>query len=150
MKAMSPETRAHEEFRMRLDNDQIATLKTIDAQAAIAGEQAEVLGKAMANAKIDIVGGEGEYFERFVNALAVGKGIDGTINKSNTLQVALKDHLAGERDMVGDLRDIVGALGGSAGEFQNLTVSALLAKVMRDGDKGQQEALGTLLNGLRK
>lgn len=150
MKAMSPETRAHEEFRMRLDNDQIATLKTIEAQAAIAGEQAEVLGKAMANAKIDIVGGEGEYFERFVNALAVGKGIDGTIHKSDTLQVALKDHLAGERDMVGDLRDIVGALGGSAGEFQNLTVSALLAKVMRDGDKGQQEALGTLLNGLRK
>jgi len=32
MKAMSAETRAHEEFRMRLDNTQIASLKTIEAQ----------------------------------------------------------------------------------------------------------------------
>lgn len=150
MKAMSSETRAHEEFRMRLDNDQIATLKTIEAQAAIAREQAEVLGKAMGNARIDIVGGEGDYFQRFVNALAVGKGIDGSIAKSNTLQVALKDHLSGERDMVGDLRDIVGALGGSAGELQNLSVSALLARIMRDGDSSQHAALQTLLNGLRK
>ncbi len=150
MKAMSPETRAHEEFRMRLDNSQIATLKSIEAQTAIAKEQATVLSAAMSNAKIDIVGGEGDYFERFVNALAVGKGIDGAIDKSDTLQIALKDHLSGERDMVGDLRDIVGALGGSAGELQNLSVSALLSKVMRDGNEGQKAALRTLLDGFRK
>lgn len=147
MTAMSPETRAHEEFRMRLDNAQIAALKTIEAQTAIARDQAEVLGTAMANAKIDIVGGEGDYFERFVNALAIGKGIDGAVAKSHTLQVGLKDHLSGERDMVGDLRDLVGALGGSAGELQNLSVSALVAKVMSDGNGKQQEALRTLLKG---
>jgi uncharacterized membrane protein YqiK len=149
MGAMNPDTRAHEEFRMRLDNGQIATLKAIEAQTAIAKEQAEVLGTALANAKIDIVGGQGDYFERFVNALAVGKGIDGVIGKSNTLQVALKDHLSGDRDMVGDLRDIVGALGSSSGDLQNLSVAALLTKVMRDGTEPQRKALHTLLDGFR-
>ena len=150
MSAMSAETRAHEEFRMRLENAQEATLKAIDAQTSIAKEQAEVLATALGNAKIDIVGGEGDYFERFVNALAVGKGIDGAIGKSSTLQVALKDHLTGERDMVGDLRDIVGALGGASGELQNLSVAALLTKVMQDGNDGQKAALRTLLDGFRK
>ncbi|MEW5788821.1 MAG: hypothetical protein AB1899_13305 [Pseudomonadota bacterium] len=150
MKAMDPETRAHEEFRMRLENAHVETLKGIEAQSGIAREQAEVLGTALANAKIDIVGGQGDYFERFVNALAVGKGIDGAIAKSGTLQVALKDHLSGERDMVGDLRDIVGALGSSAGELQNLSVAALMGRVMRDGNEQQKAALGTLLEGFRK
>jgi uncharacterized membrane protein YqiK len=150
MKAMDPETRAHEEFRMRLENAHVETLKGIDAQTGIAREQAEVLGTALANAKIDIVGGQGDYFERFVNALAVGKGIDGAIAKSGTLQVGLKDHLSGERDMVGDLRDLVGALGGSAGELQNLSVAALLTRVMRDGTEQQKAALNSLLEGLRK
>ena len=135
---------------MRLENAQEATLKAIDAQTSIAKEQAEVLATALGNAKIDIVGGEGDYFERFVNALAVGKGIDGAIGKSSTLQVALKDHLTGERDMVGDLRDIVGALGGASGELQNLSVAALLTKVMQDGNDGQKAALRTLLDGFRK
>ncbi|NMG46549.1 hypothetical protein GO613_00300 [Azoarcus communis] len=150
MKAMSEETRAHEEFRMRLENAHIETLKAIDAQTGIAREQADVLGTALANARIDIVGGQGDYFERFVNALSVGKGIDGAIAKSNTLQIGLKDHLDGQRDMVGDLRGIIGALGSSAGELQNLSVAALLGKVMRDGDDTQRAALNTLLDSLRK
>jgi len=149
MKAMSSETRDHEEFRMRLEKSHVETMKGIDAQTSIAKDQAEVLGTAMSNAKIDIVGGEGDYFDRFVKALSVGKGLDGVINKSNTLQVAFKDQLSGERDVVGDLRDIVGALGASSGELQNLTVASLLARVSRDGDDGQKAALQTLLQTFR-
>ncbi len=149
MKAMSEDTRAHEEFRMRLENAHVETLKAIDAQTSIAREQADVLGTALANAKIDIVGGQGDYFDRFVNALSVGKGIDGAIAKSQTLQIGLKDHLDGERDMVSDVRDIVGALGGASGELQNLSVAALLTKVLRDGNDSQKAALQTLLDGFR-
>lgn len=149
MKAMSTDTREHEEFRMQLERSHAETMKGIEAQTSIAREQAEVLGTAMANARIDIVGGEGDYFDRFVRALAIGKGIDGVIGKSNTLQVGLKGHLNGERDMVGDLKELVGALGTSSGELQDLTVAALLAKVSRDGDEGQKAALQTLLRGFR-
>ena len=149
MSAMTDDTRAHEEFRMQLEKAHVETLKSIDAQTGIAREQAEVLGTALGNAKIDIVGGQGDYFERFVNALAVGKGLDGVIDKSNTLQVALKDHLAGERDMVGDVRDVVGALGGASSELQNLSVAALLTHVMREGDEQQKNALTSLLDAFR-
>lgn len=149
MKAMAPETRAHEEFRMRLEKSHIENLKSIDAQTDIAKEQAEVLGTALGNARIDIVGGDGAYFERFVNALAVGKGIDGAINKSSTLQVAFKDHLSGERNAVDDLREIVGALGGSAGELQNLSVAAMVNKIMQNGSEQQKAALKTLVDGFK-
>ena len=150
MKAMSEETRAHEEFRMKLERAHTETLKAIDAQTGIAREQAEVLGTALSKANIDIVGGEGDYFERFVNALAVGKGIDGAISKSNTLKVGLRDHLTGERDLVEDFRGVLGALGGASGSVQNLTVSALLGKVMKEGNDSQKAALQTLLEGFRK
>ncbi len=146
MAAMSDETRAHEEFRMQLEITNQQINKGIDAQTHIAKDQAEVLGKALQNAKIDIVGGEGDYFDSFVKALSIGKGIDATVEKSRTLQVGLKDHLSGQRDMVGDLRGLVGALGNSAGEMQNLTVSALLARVAKDGTSQQQAALKNLIS----
>ena len=145
MSAMSEETRAHEEFRMQLEISNQQINKGIDAQTSIAKDQAEVLGKALANAKIDIVGGEGDYFDKFVKALSIGKGIDATVEKSRTLQVGLRDHLTGERDMVGDLRGLIGALGSSSGELQNLTVAGLLARVARDGNTQQQAALQSLL-----
>lgn len=150
MSAMSSDTRAHEEFRMQLEKAHVETVKGIDAQTSIAREQAEVLGTALSNAKIDIVGGQGDYFDRFVGALAVGKGIDGVVNKSKTLQVAFKDQLAGERDVVPDLQNLLGALGSSSGELQNLTVAGLLTKVMREGNDSQKAALQTLLQGMGK
>lgn len=145
MAAMSSETRAHEEYRMQLEITNQQINKGIDAQTLIAKDQAEVLGKALQNAKIDIVGGEGDYFDRFVKALSIGKGIDATVEKSRTLQVGLKDHLSGERDMVGDLRGLIDALGSSSGELQNLTVSALLARITSNGTPQQQQALQNLM-----
>jgi uncharacterized membrane protein YqiK len=150
MKSMDSETRAHEEYRMRLEMAHVQTLKGIDAQTSIAKEQAEVLGTALAKANIDIVGGQGDYFERFVNAISVGKNIDGTIAKSNTLQVAFKDQLAGNRDVVEDLRSLIGALGGSSGELQDLTISGVLGKVMRDGTDAQKATLQRVIQGLAK
>jgi len=150
MKAMSGDTREHEEFRMQLEKSHTETMKGIEAQTAIAREQAEVLSTALGNAKIDIVGGQGDYFDRFVNSLGIGKGIDGVIQKSKTLQVGLKDHLNGERDMVRDVRDLIGALGGSAQEMQQLTLAGLVSKIARDGTDQQKAALDTLMQGLRK
>ncbi|MBJ2155078.1 hypothetical protein [Variovorax sp. IB41] len=149
MKSMSPETRDHEEFRMRLEKSHIETMKGIDAQTSIAKEQADVLGTALANAKIDIVGGSGDYFDSFVRSLSVGKGIDGVISKSQAVQVAFKDQLSGERDVVKDLRDIVGALGNSSGEIQNLSVASLMSRIAADGTDKQKSALQNLISTFR-
>ncbi len=138
MKVMSPETRDHEEFRMRLEMLHTETLKGIEAQTEIAKEQAELLGKAMTNAKIEMVGGDGSYFESFVKSLAVGKGIDSAIAKSDTLKIALKDHLNGDRNMVDDLNRIVGALGGSSSEAKDLAIASLLSKAGKEGKGGSK------------
>ncbi|WP_255991316.1 flotillin family protein [Chitinolyticbacter albus] len=148
MKAMSDDTRAHEEFRMRLDNAHVQTLKAIDANTSIAREQAEVLGKALGNARIDIVGGEGDYFQRFVNALGIGKAIDGAIGKSETLQLATAPHRAGERNLIDDAGKLLGGLGQSADELQNLSAAALLQRVMKDGNAETHDALQKLLGSL--
>ncbi len=148
MKAMSGETREHEEFRMQLEKSHAETMKGLDAQQAIARQQAEVLGTALGNAKIDIVGGQGDYFDRFVGALSIGKGIDGVIAKSKTLQVGLKDHLNGERDMVSDVRDLIGALGNSSSELQQLSLAHLVSRIAREGTPAQKSALDTLMKGL--
>lgn len=150
MSAMSVETRAHEEFRMQLEKSHIETLKGIEAQTAIAKDQAEVLGTAMSKANIDIVGGQGEYFDRFVNSLTVGKGIDAVVNKSKTLQSAFKDQLSGERDVVADLKDLIGALGSSAPELQNLSVAQLVSRVMREGTDAQKSAIQNAIQSLQK
>ena len=150
MSAMSSETRDHEEFRMRLERTHTETMKAIEAQSSIAREQAEVLGAAMGSANIDIVGGEGEYFERFVNALAVGKGIDGAISKSNTLKVGLKDRMDGKRDLVDDVKGLLGALGSASGNAQNLSIAALVSKVALEGSAEQKAALKTLLDEFGK
>ncbi|MDR0996743.1 MAG: hypothetical protein LBL69_03650 [Zoogloeaceae bacterium] len=145
MQAMSEQTRAHEEFRMKLERAHTETLKAIEAQTGIAREQADVLGTALAKANIDIVGGQGDYFERFVNALAVGKGIDGAISKSNTLKVGLREHLTGERDLVEDVKGVLGALGDASGSVQNLSLAAFLSRIAKEGNAEQQSALKTLL-----
>ena len=149
MREMSADTRAHEEFRLRLDNAHIQTLKAIDANTVIAKEQAVMLGSALGNAKIDIVGGEGDYFQKFIAALGTGKAIDGIIDKSQMLQLALKDHLNGERNFVDDAKGLLSSLGGSADELQNLSVAALLARVTSTGNSEQKAALQTLLLGLQ-
>jgi len=150
MSAMSPDTRAHEEFRMQLERTHAETLKAIEAQSSIAREQAEVLGTAMGKANIDIVGGEGDYFERFVNALAVGKGIDGAISKSNTLKVGLRDRLNGKRDLVEDLKGLLDALGNASGSVQNLSIAALVNRVAQEGSVEQKAALKTLMDEFGK
>ena len=82
-----------------------------------------------------MVGGDGSYFERFVGALAVGKGIDGAIAKSDTLKIALKDHLNGDRNMVDDLGQLVGSLGNSSGELKDLAIASLLNKTGKTSSK---------------
>ena len=111
MKAMSAETREHEEYRMRLERAHIEAMSAIEAQAKIAKEQAQVLATALGKANIDIVGGDAAYFDSFVKSLSVGKGIDSAIAKSQTLQTAFKDQIEGKRDVLEDLKQLLGAAG---------------------------------------
>ena len=89
MNAMSEDARSHEEFRMTLETALQETLASIEAGKEISKENAEVLATALREANIDIVGGEGHFFDTFAKSLSMGKAIDGLTNKSDTVQALL-------------------------------------------------------------
>ena len=79
---LTDDARAHEEFRIQLEKHLEAALASMDANRDIAKEQAEVLAAALAKTNIDIVGGDGEFFNTFSKSLRVGKAINGLLGKS--------------------------------------------------------------------
>ena len=144
MKAMEGTAREHEEFRLRLDNERVIRLQGLDIQAKIATEQAKLMGEALKNAKIDIVGGDGQFFDRFVNAVTLGKSIDAVVQKSTTASTVAEEYLSGARSLPADLKEVLSRPSLDAGELKDLSVAALLAKLMGGAggaDKKKLEAL---------
>lgn len=143
MKAMDGVGREHEEFRLQLDVQKEVMLEKLEANVAIAAKQAEIMAKAFEQANINIVGGDGEFFDKFVNAVAVGKSIDGTVDNSKALQAILKDHLSGDANLIDDIGNMVSGL--SSSDMRDLTLSAVLGKMLTraDGDdqKGKIQSL---------
>lgn len=94
--SLSDAARAHEEFRMQLEKSFEEAMAAIAANKDIAKDQAEVLAAAMAKAKIEIVGGEGDFFNSFAKSLSVGKAIEGVVGKSPVVQDVISRLLAGK------------------------------------------------------
>jgi uncharacterized membrane protein YqiK len=144
MKAMEGAAKEHEEFRLRLENERQIKLQGLEIQAEIAKEQAKVLGEAFKNAKIDIVGGDGQFFDRFVNAVSLGKSIDAVVQKSSTASALVDDYTNGNRSFAADVKDVLSRPALGPVELKDLSVAALLAKLAGDlsgADKKKIEML---------
>ncbi len=145
MNKLDEQTRAHEEFRLRLEKQIEVQLKEIAARQEIAKEQAKVLAEAMGNAKINIVGGDGQFFDRFVNAVGMGQALDGVMHNSDTARKLVASYLDGERSLPQDVRDVLSNPAVDSEAIKNLTVSAALAKVMGRLDDGQRNKIQSLI-----
>jgi len=86
LEALGDKARAHEEFRMQLEKNFEQAMAAIAANKDIARDQAEMLGTALSHAKIDIVGGDGDFFKSFAKALSFGKAVEGMVGKSPVVQ----------------------------------------------------------------
>jgi len=113
---MDDKVREHEEFRMGLDMSHVENMKAIEGNIGIAETQAKVLAEALKEANIDIVGGNGDFLEKFMSSLAVGKAVDGAIGKSDILQAAVSKVMSL----------------GSGTSFDKDTVTKLIKKLSRD------------------
>ena len=76
MKQLDGVGKDHEEFKLQLDKEKEVEIAAIDAQKGIAESQAGVVGDALKAARIDIVGGDGEFFDQITSAVKGGKAID--------------------------------------------------------------------------
>lgn len=143
MAALDEASRSHEEYRLRLEAEKDSRLAGLDVQRQVAEAQATVLATGLENAEVNIVGGESVFFDRLVGAVALGKGVDGFVQHSQTAQTLAKPWLEGTSSFTDDLSRVLGSV--STADVQNLTVSALLMKLMKT-DGADASALEQLLS----
>ncbi|MDI3406471.1 SPFH domain-containing protein [Streptomyces cavernicola] len=134
MAALDEASRTHEEYRLRLEAEKDIRLAGIDVQRQVAEAQATVLATGLENADINIVGGESVFFDRLVSSVALGKGVDAFVQNSDTAQTLAGPWLDGTASFTDDLAKVLGSV--STADVQNLTVSALLMKLMKGGQSG--------------
>ena len=124
LSTMDDKVREHEEYRMGLDMSHVENMKAIEANTGIAEIQAKVLAEALKEANIDIVGGNGDFLEKFMSSLSVGKAVDGAIGKSNILQAA-----------VSKVMNL-----GSGQKFDKEAVTNLIKKLSRNDEQESDDA----------
>ncbi len=90
MDSMSEKARDHEEFRMSLETAFKEAIASIEAGKEVARENADVLATALKSSNIDIVGGEGHFFDTFAKSLSLGKAVDGFATKSGLVTALLE------------------------------------------------------------
>jgi len=151
MKALEGVAREHEEFRLRLDAERQIALEQLKARVAMSESQSRIMAEAMSHADIKIVGGDGQFFDRFVNAVSLGNQIDGVVGSSDVVRKTLGDRLNGSgHSLIDDVKELVRAAGSSSEAIQNLTVSGVLGNLMIKADGDTRKKLQALLDKARQ
>ncbi|MBB5350128.1 putative membrane protein YqiK [Haloferula luteola] len=133
MKLFEEAGQAHEEFKLNLEKDKAIELAQIHIQKDIAEAQAMVLGEAMKSAKIEIIGGENKFFDQISSAIARGKAVDRLVENSETLRDVKETFFNGDPDYFrSQLREWAGQFGVTAEDVKDLTVGAVLGKLLVD------------------
>ncbi|GAA2333932.1 SPFH domain-containing protein [Streptomyces violaceusniger] len=147
MAALDAAGRGHEEFRLRLEAEKDVRLAGIDVHRQVAEAQATVLATGLENAKIDIVGGESVFFDRLVNAISLGKGVDAFVDRSESVQAMAAPWL--DKDASTFTEDIGAMLTGlGSGGLRDLTLAGALTRLLTDAGP-KAGALEGLLESVR-
>jgi hypothetical protein len=131
MKHLDGSAREHEEFRLRLANEREIALENIKARIQMTDAQAKVMAEAMTHADIKIVGGDGQFFDRFVKAVSLGNSIDGVVENSDIVKKALGDKLSSNGKH--NLTDVLAGLMAKADDSTKTKLQALLDKAKQLG-----------------
>lgn len=152
MKLFSGVGRDHEEFKLRLNKDRDIELAEIRARQEIASRQAEVMAEAVKHARIDIIGGETQFFDRITSAIAGGKAIDRLVQSSETLTDVKDTFFNGDPEhFQAQLRTFIERFGLTSEDVKNLTISAAVGQMMGLADDGKTKGLlGGLLSHAQK
>jgi hypothetical protein len=136
MKLFDGVGREHEEFKLRLNKDKDIEIAAIAAQEEIARQQAEVVGSALKTARIDIVGGETQFFEKIVDSIKAGKAVDRWVHNSEVLSDVKNTFFSGESngDFRASLKHFTDQFGLSFEDVKDMSVAALIGKMLLDAE----------------
>lgn len=133
MKHLDGAAREHEEFRLRLENERMIALEQIKAKIQMTDAQARVMAEAMTHADIKIVGGDGQFFDRFVKAVSLGSSIDEVVGQSDVVKRAMGDKFNGNGNGKHNLSEVLAGLMSRADEGTKTKLQALLDKAKQLG-----------------
>ena len=144
MKNLDADSRDHEEFRIRLQANKDVAMQSLDTRIKIAEQQAKILAQAFEQAKIQIIGGDGRFFDQFVKAVSFGQSADAVVDQSETIKTVLGDYLNGNKSLTADIKEILERPAVSSETAKNLTISAVLGKLMAGTDGEARDKIAKL------
>jgi hypothetical protein len=131
MKQLDNVGKDHEEFKLELDKEKQVEIAAIDAQRGIAESQAGVVADALRSARIDIVGGDGEFFDQITSAVKGGKAIDRFVYNSKVATDIKDTFFDGNAEYFqNQLSDLVKQFNLDTDGVKDLSIAALIAKMM--------------------
>jgi len=131
MKQLDDVGKDHEEFKLELDKEKQVEIAAIDAQRGIAESQAGVVADALRSARIDIVGGDGEFFDQITSAVKGGKAIDRFVYNSKVATDIKDTFFDGNAEYFqSQLSDLVKQFNLDTDGVKDLSIAALIAKMM--------------------
>ena len=131
MKLFDSVGKEHEEFKLRLNKDKDIEIAAIAAQQDIAEAQSRIVGEALKSARIDIVGGETEFFDKIIDSIKGGKSVDRFVNNSGVLTDVKNSFFSGNPDYFRDkLGDLVTQFNLSTDDLKDLSIAALIARML--------------------
>ncbi len=151
MKLFEEAGQDHEEFKLELEKDKAIELAQIDVQRQIAEQQALVIGEALKSAKIDIVGGETQFFDRITRAITTGKAVDRAVANSQVLNDVKETFFNGDPEYFkSQLESWIQDFGVASEDMKNLSVSALLGKLLTDAKGETRQRIVSLLGAAER
>ncbi|MBU1538056.1 flotillin family protein, partial [Myxococcota bacterium] len=151
MKLFDSVGKDHEEFKLRLDKEKSIDLAQIAIQKDIADAQASVINAALKSAKIDIVGGETMFFDKIVGSITNGKYMDYMVNKSKVLTDVKDTFITGDPEhFERELKTLVSRFNIGSDDLKNLSISALISKMIQRAEGDTLASLETLLTFAEK
>jgi len=131
MKLFDDIGKEHEEFKLRLNKDKDIEIAAIAAQQDIAEAQSRIVGEALKSARIDIVGGETEFFDKIVDSIKGGKSVDRFVNNSGVLTDVKNSFFNGNPEYFREkLQDMVTQFDLSTDDLKDLSIAALIARML--------------------
>ena len=115
----------------------------INIQKDIAAAQAQVVSSALQQANIDIVGGEPVFFDKIIGAISNAKMIDQYSDKSETIST-IKHQLLNSEDgetIIDKLKGLISSSNMNTDDIKNLTVSALLLRLIKVAKSDEDQSM---------
>ena len=147
MKLFDSVGKEHEEFKLKLNKDKEIEIAAIAAQEEIARAQSELVGEAVKSARIDIVGGEMDFFEKIVNSVKGGKAVDRYVHNSEVLTDVKNTFFDGNPEYFRQkLEGFVGQFNLNTEDVKELSVAALIGRMLSltSSDETRHELLRML------